>query len=138
MIDFYRPVRNSSCGKAMFLQASVILSMGEGGSGRHPPGRHTPGQTHPLGRHPPWADTSPPNPGDGHCSGRYASYWNALLSLVSLTSDTTILLVARQRVAFLIESAFCSTLCKVSTGTSRKMILFGAPQSRSFITFPQQ
>ena len=26
---------------------------------------------HPLGRHPP--------PQDGHCSGRYASYWNAFL-----------------------------------------------------------
>ena len=32
----------------------------------------------PLGRHPqvgtPWADTS----SDGHCSGRYASYWNVV------------------------------------------------------------
>ena len=38
-----------------------------------------------LGRHPPrqtplWADTPPPPPpGDGHCSGRYASYWSASL-----------------------------------------------------------
>ena len=49
--------------------------------GRHPlPGqmppftRQTPpslGSYPPLGRHPP--------PRDGHCSGRYASYWNALL-----------------------------------------------------------
>ena len=31
---------------------------------------HPTGQT-PLGRHPP--------PADGHCSGRYASYWNAFL-----------------------------------------------------------
>ena len=37
------------------------------------PGRHTPMGRHPLpplGRHP---------PGDGHRSGRYASYWNAFL-----------------------------------------------------------
>ena len=67
--------------------------------GRHPQSRHAPGQTPPsqtspsqtpptdtpLGRHcpylpgryPPRADTThPPHP-DGHCSGRYASYWNA-------------------------------------------------------------
>ena len=50
----------------------------------------------PLGRHPSWADTLPrqtPHPGrhplgrhtppDGHCSGRYASYWNAFLYLVT-------------------------------------------------------
>ena len=36
-----------------------------------PLGRHPPTDT-PLGRHPP-----PPPPGDGHCSGRCASYWNA-------------------------------------------------------------
>ena len=48
----------------------------------HPPplGRHPP----PLGRHPlPWADTPPGrhplSPEDGHCSGQYASYWNAFL-----------------------------------------------------------
>ena len=61
-------VRNSSCGKVMFSQASVILSTGGG--------VHPPGQTPPLGRHPPppadnrsciqpprqtppWADTTP-------------------------------------------------------------------------------
>ena len=90
----------------MFSQASVILSTG----GVHPPqadthtpGRHPPGQTH--SRHPPWADTlpradtplgipslgrhplgrHPPPPRDDHCSGRYASYWNAFLSLVNNT-----------------------------------------------------
>ena len=36
--------------------------------GRHPP----PGQTYPSMH---WADPPP----DGHCSGRYASYWNAFL-----------------------------------------------------------
>ena len=35
------------------------------------PGRHPPGQTTPLSQTPPL-----PN---GHCSGRYASYWNAFL-----------------------------------------------------------
>ena len=47
-------------------------------AGIHTPlGRHPPAHT-PVDRHPPadtpWADT----PG-GHCSGRYASYWNAFL-----------------------------------------------------------
>ena len=41
-------------------------------------GRHSPGRT-PF----PWADTLPlgrhPQPQDGYCSGRYASYWNAFL-----------------------------------------------------------
>ena len=75
--------------------------------GRHPPGQTPPGQTPPWtdtphqtptgqtpqGRHPP-ADTPCPvhagihtpfpvhtwiHPPDGHCSGRYASYWNAFL-----------------------------------------------------------
>ena len=42
-----------------------------------PPGQaHTPGQVHPLGRHTPLGRYTPP---DGHCSGRYESYWNAFL-----------------------------------------------------------
>ena len=153
--NIYRPQR--SCGKVIFSQASVILSMGVYPSmhwGRHPPwadipwadtppgqtpllGRHPLRQTpladtlwadtpNPLGRHPqaviPWADTlwadtplqtspwqtspcpvnagihpcaqcmvgytplvpsawwdTPPPLSDGHCCGRYASYWNAFL-----------------------------------------------------------
>ena len=55
------------------------LPMGPGGytpPGRQPQvnnplGRHPPNQTISLGRHPP--------PRDGHCSGRYASYWNVFL-----------------------------------------------------------
>ena len=47
-----------------------------------PPGQTPPGQTHPLCRHP-QADTSGVDTHsplrDGHCSGRYASYWNAFL-----------------------------------------------------------
>ena len=75
-------------------------------TGRHPlwqtpPGRHPPGQTTPLGGHPRWqtcrhrprqthlgqtpsqakppGKPPPPTPSHGHCSGRYASYWNAFL-----------------------------------------------------------
>ena len=59
---------------------------------RHPAGsRHTslgadtpppradtpPEQTHPQEQTPPWEQTTPPR--DGHCCGRYASYWNAFL-----------------------------------------------------------
>ena len=61
--------------KVMSSQASVIPSTGRGGSGRHPP---SPGQT-PPGQTPPWADPPSPPEGDGYCSGRYASYWNAFL-----------------------------------------------------------
>ena len=55
--------------KVMFLHVSVILQT--------PP----PPQTPPLGRHTPLADISPQAdaPRDGHCSGRYASHWNAFL-----------------------------------------------------------
>ena len=49
--------RNSSCGKVMFSQARVKNSVHGGCT---PPGRHPP-------------------PRDGHCSGRYTSYWNAFL-----------------------------------------------------------
>ena len=78
----------------MFVQVSVILSTGRGhladttlgrhtprADTSHPPGRHLPppGQTPPtpLGRHPLGRHPNPPS--DGHCSRRYASYWNAFL-----------------------------------------------------------
>ena len=66
----------------MFSQASVILFTGGGLSASVHAGIHTPwagtpslagtppGQVHPLAGTPPH---------DGHCSGRYASYWNAFL-----------------------------------------------------------
>ena len=102
---FYRPQR--SCSKVMFSQVSVILFTGGRGCvwqktlsrhplARHPLGRHPPADT-PLGKHPlgrrPRADTPPTGQTppmqtppaecmlayDGHCSGRYASYWNAFL-----------------------------------------------------------
>ena len=63
----YRPQRN--CGKIMFLHLSVILFTGGGGVWQTPPQADTPRQTPP--------GQTPPPPGDGHCSGRYASYWNA-------------------------------------------------------------
>ena len=51
--------------------------------GRHPLGRYPPGQTPSPGRyHPgqtPPGQTAPSPPHDSHCSGRYASYWDAFL-----------------------------------------------------------
>ena len=76
----------------MFLRLSVILFTGGGvhpqtdiPPGRPswadtprqtpPPGRLTLGRHIPPGRHPPRQTV----PRDDHCSGRYASYWNAFL-----------------------------------------------------------
>ena len=67
----YRP--QHSCGKVMFLHMSVILSTGRWQADTLPNR-----QTHPRQADTPWADTPPP-PRDDHCSGRYASYWNAFL-----------------------------------------------------------
>ena len=54
----------------VFSQMCVKNSVHEGGRctplGRHP-SRHTP------------PDQTPPSPREGHCSGRYASYWSAFL-----------------------------------------------------------
>ena len=64
--------------KVMFLHLSVSHSVlrGWGGISTHPrtKGRHFPRT---KGRHP---------PGDGYCCGRYASYWNAFLLLLSIYS----------------------------------------------------
>ena len=79
MPSCYRPQR--SCGKVIFLRLSVILFTGgcladtpwpDMPLGRQPPPlvRH-PLSRHPLARHMP--------PGYVHCSGRYASYWDAFL-----------------------------------------------------------
>ena len=50
--------------------------------GTLPPGRHPRGR-HLLGRHP-QADIPPY---DGHCNGRYASYWNAFLLFLFVVCD---------------------------------------------------
>ena len=65
-------VRNCSCGKVMFLHLSVSHSVHEMGCVVYTLQADTP-----L----PWADPTrqTPPPRDGHCSGRYASYRNALL-----------------------------------------------------------
>ena len=65
----------------------------KGGSGRHPPGQTAPPPgRHPLGgppgRHPPaQCMLGYPPPNCGHCSARWASYWNAFLffGVVALT-----------------------------------------------------
>ena len=51
-----------------------------------PPGADTPRPGSPQTRHPPGAGIppgadTPPYQADGYCCGRYASYWNAFLSL---------------------------------------------------------
>ena len=73
----------------MFSQASVILFTGVRVADT-PLGKYPPGQTDSLGRHPlaetPSPGQTPPDqcllgytPSSGHCSGQYASYWNAFL-----------------------------------------------------------
>ena len=62
--NIYRPQTNLRKGNVF---TPVCDSVHRGGV--HPPGRHRP-------------------PPDGHCSGRYASYWNAFLwKLVLILSD---------------------------------------------------
>ena len=86
----------------MFSQASVC----PWGVGVHPllarhtpppadtlwPGRHPPGQTPPCQEDTPWPGRHPrpgrhpaPFRADCHCSGRYASYWNAFSSGYKVT-----------------------------------------------------
>ena len=82
-------VRKRSCGKVMFLHLSVSHSVHKGGClpqcmlGYTP----SPGQTPP----PAWAGTPPgrhpPPPADVHCSGRYASYWNAFLFIIIIINS---------------------------------------------------
>ena len=74
--NVFTPVCQSFCSWGCLPSACWDTPPWQTPPGRHPPGRHTP-----LGRHPPWKHTSPPGstPPNGHCSGRYASYWNAFL-----------------------------------------------------------
>ena len=44
-------IRNSSCGKVVFLHLSVILLTGPLSGGRPPPGRPEADGTHPTGMH---------------------------------------------------------------------------------------
>ena len=70
-------VRKRSCGKVMLLHLSVSHSVHRRGGGSVwggcvcvYPSMH-------------WADTTPLP--DGHCSGRYASYWNVYLYFITTT-----------------------------------------------------
>ena len=67
-----------SCRKVIFSQASVSHSVHRGCLPQYMLG-YTPRPGTPP---PPWAGKPPPGrytPHDGHCSGWYASYWNAFL-----------------------------------------------------------
>ena len=84
-------VRNEVA-KVMFLQACVCPHGGVSASlhagilhplEQTPPWEQTPPDRHPQEQTPPGADTLP-SPRDGHCCGRYASYWNVFLLLICL------------------------------------------------------
>ena len=98
-------VRKRSCGKVMYLHLSVSNSV-HGGcipacTGQTPPPQnhtlpetHLPLEAHSLEAHPPWKHTLPEAhthtpeahpPPDDHCSGQYASYWNAFLFIIKFT-----------------------------------------------------
>ena len=67
-------VRNIVVERLCFQRLLRFCSQG-GGVSQHALGQtNPPGQTPLLGRHPP----------DGHCSGQYASYWNAFLLIKCL------------------------------------------------------
>ena len=79
--------------------------------GRHPPGQIPPSpgqtpradiprQTPPLGRH--------PSPADSHCSGRYASYWNAFLLRVYFFSSQLWQLFGCQKIKHCQKNQSCS------------------------------
>ena len=81
-------VRKRSCRKVKFSQASVKNSVHWGGC--TPLGRHHSRHTPTLGRHP---SKQTPTLGrhhrsalDGHCSGRYTSYWSPFLLKCVLVS----------------------------------------------------
>ena len=71
VFNFLVTVRNTSCGRLCFTSVCHSVHRGEVTPPRQTPPRETPpGQT-------------PPPPGDGRCSWRCASYWNAFLFIVS-------------------------------------------------------
>ena len=98
-------VRNSSFGK-------VCLSTELGGEGGYAPLHaviHSPSrQTHPPGQIPPPGRHTLGIPHrDGHCSGRYASYWKAFLLLFVLTLVYTL---PYDRLKFTVCAGTCLTL----------------------------
>ena len=80
----------------MFSQASVILFTG-GGRRCTPPGRQQTPPWTPSRTHLPWTPTlprpPPPPPPEGHCTGRYASYWNAYV-IKNVHNDTLLTALA--------------------------------------------
>ena len=124
-------VRNSSCGKVMFSQASVILSTG--GSGRHPPdtpwadtpwadipsGQTPSGQTSLLGRHSlPGADTLP-----GQTTPRQTPPGRRpLLECILICNKVAINVPAQSRVVVENNGSLCkvSLLSEIYLDTSQK------------------
>ena len=73
-------IRKRSCRKVMFLHLSVSHSVHRGCVSQHAFGADTPPPADlPLGRNPTPLSRHTPLLPDGHCCGRYASYWNAFL-----------------------------------------------------------
>ena len=80
---YFITVRNRSYRKVMFSQACVKNSVR---GGVHPLFRPPRTHTQTPWAHTPWVDIPPGRPLpplDGHCSGRYASYWNAFLFITT-------------------------------------------------------
>ena len=87
-LPHYRPQR--SCESYVFT--GVCLSTGgclpQCMVGYTPQSRHLPGSRHPPPEQTPPTGADTPPPRDGHCCGRYASYWNALLHYILPFSNT--------------------------------------------------
>ena len=125
----------------MFSQVYVILFTGgvyhSMHWGRHLPGRHPPGQTSPplmqthtpLGRHPPCpvhAGIHTPCPvhagihptPSGHCSVRYASYWNAFLFFKNNLTQNSYYVISTFVVFIFISENLPNSAPKISSSQS--------------------
>ena len=85
--SWFLPPANEVWGKVIFLYLSVILFTGGGGTwigtshGQVPPRAGTPPAGHPHQVHPRQVHPPSVHAGIRSTSGRYASYWNAFLSV---------------------------------------------------------
>ena len=88
----------------MFSPGCVKNSVHERGEVYTPP-RQTPH----LGRHTPPRQTPTPPISDGHCSGRYASYWNAFLLILQLKKPLLFNVVSSTCANYIISDRICKT-----------------------------